>query len=334
MAAISSKRLLRPFSPSSPHPRLSNITFRQSSRSFHASSPRAFDPLLGFPEALLTTLHSTDLPWAVVLPAAAVSVRLTTFVLFQYRARRAAQRRSLLQPLLTAFAYGHVLKYGPSKNTMEAVQKNTKNIQDFWAMQRWREFVSLLQLPILLGMLESIRRMSGMGIGAWGQIGKLAASIKSALLPTAVASSIASQTSSLDTHVDTTWTTEGPWWCTDLTQTDPTFILPVAIPMILYLSVSTRGTELAMWQQVAQRDKVFKIGTLTRTVKVVALAMCTITPSMPAGILWYWFWSSSTALVLNTLTEAWMPVPKRKVAARPFVQRKRVTALARRRSAR
>ncbi|TKA53145.1 hypothetical protein B0A49_11852 [Cryomyces minteri] len=177
--------------------------YRPSLRSFHATPTRRVDAVdiidgaVAVPHFLLNHLHFLGLPWAAVLPLAALIVRSAIVLPFiTLPARRAQQRRMDLVPLDQAWTNAIMRRSGVSRDRERF--KEAKNMLDkrrrsiYWEHNAtaFRLLMPLFQLPIFLLMAESIRRMAGRGGGALGLVAgwlspRAAGSDPSAIQPSA-----------------------------------------------------------------------------------------------------------------------------------------------------
>jgi mitochondrial inner membrane protein COX18 len=335
MAAVAAQRMLngRATSLLRLPPGLRPALYRPSVRQFHASSPRSSSleyldlEVLG--TSLLTGLHATGLTWAVVIPVSAVLVRAVTIALFSYPARRAVQRTALLGPV---FAGINFVQGGKGYGDKKEKQTVFNSVRETWAVERWRAYVPLLQFPFFLAMVEAIRKLSGARQGLWAWLRDFTGSVfhwnsgpSVPITETPLDDSAALSPIETPNMVDTSLTTEGPWWCTDLTVADPTNFLPIAVPVVMMCSIGLsmfgRPTDNGPAYQQKMGTKKGGLGeTIGRTLLILCGGMFFVTPHLPAGLLWYWLWSSSLTLLNHVYNDYWMPVKRYPTAVMGYME--------------
>ncbi|KAL2355552.1 hypothetical protein BJ546DRAFT_635000 [Cryomyces antarcticus] len=188
--------------------------YRPSLRSFHATPTHRIDAAdmidgaVAVPHFLLDHLHFLGLPWAAVLPLAALIVRSAiVFPLITLPARRTQQRRIDLVPLDQAWTNAIMRRSGVSRDS-ERFKEAKRMLGERRRSMYWdynattvRLMMPLLQLPIFLLVAESIRRMAGRGAGALGLVAgwlspRTAGSPPSAIQPSAAESTATAELSS------------------------------------------------------------------------------------------------------------------------------------------
>ena len=283
-------------------------------RCFSTSPPR-FNPLsstLDTTHALLTSLHvSTQLPWVVTLPLTALLIRLALILPLTLYTRRSQITQLSLQPLILSWQHhirrstistSHAL--GPAECTSIANATLRKKRMSIYAQHGcpwWKNYLPLMQLPVFLVVIETIRRMCGTHSGLLGLIttnpfsstGDVDTPREDLLLAL----------SSPASYVEPTMATEGALWFPNLLLPDPHLILPFLLSATLYLNIHMtahrpRGSPAAT---TFQRR-------LTKTLKIVALAIGPATLSVPAGMLVYWWSSAMWALGTGRLVDHLMPL--------------------------
>lgn len=135
---------------------------------------------------------------------------------------------------------------------------------------------------------------------------------------TALADSIQSTSMHIDRHpwFEPTFATEGWLWFTDLTVRDPTLNLPFLVCGMMLFNFSFNSST------VSKSDaKVPKPSTIGR--KVIQTFFILLAPFLipiPAGVLWYWFSSTSFAMISSKLLEKLFPTtPPPEACSRPLI---------------
>ena len=249
----------------------------------------------------LTSLHATTgLPWLLTLPLVAVLVRSTIFVPFAIWSQVNLRRATSVKPLIFAWEriiVNRVMKehsqLGPDacKKLADASKKEKRlELYQTFGIRRWLAFTPLLQLPVFLLTIETIRRMCD---GRGGLLSFIAEKLGD------------SSEDTVSIPLETAMATEGGLWFPDLLVPDPLLILPATLSLLLYANVSDYGNFLKRSNVTPSR---FQVG-LSRAMKLVALAMFPITLKLPAGMLIYWVSSAAYALLTKALLSLAMPLP-------------------------
>lgn len=179
-------------------------------------------------------------------------------------------------------------------------EKRTELFSAF-QIRRWPALAPLLQLPIFLLVIETIRRMCGQNAGLLGWLASLsgAASGQGPSVP-----------------IETSMASEGGLWFPDLLVPDPSLILPATLSMIIFFNASEFGRTSA--RAGVAPSRAFIIG--SRALKLVALAAFPLTLSIPSGILVYWISSALSASLMHLLLRVMMPLPASPTPCRPLIK--------------
>lgn len=267
-----------------------------SYRCFHASpQPRFLEAGMTAAYTLFEGLHSaTGLPWAYSLPLAALAIR-TTFVLpIAIYSRRANQRQIALAPLISAWQHqlrketmkevGHL---GPAVAHSTLLAKTRKKRSELFKKFHcglWKGNLPLMQLPVWLMAMETLRRMCGKEAGLLGMAAarfgwnEPAYMIESGL------------------PIEESFATEGALWFPDLLAADPQMILPFVLSGAILLNLSNASGR-SVWQK-----------RLKRSLGLVALTLGPLTLQVPSAMLIYWISSSILAHVQAAILDKVMPV--------------------------
>jgi mitochondrial inner membrane protein COX18 len=282
-----------------------------SCRFFH-QSPKHRGPLLDAcctqSFEIINAIHgSTGLSWVYVLPITAILIRSTIVLPLSFWSRVNERRLMEIRPLIIAWVpriQRKVMKenshLGPvaceKLAKLEHRQKQSRIFKDF-GITRWAAFAPLLQLPVFLLAIETIRRMSGIQSGLLGWI----------------ASKIEGVETASNIPIQTSLSSEGALWFQDLLVPDPQLILPVVLSSLLFSNVTIhfRNTGVrpsktsVMWNRV---------------MKLLAIAIIPVTLQMPAGILVYWTSSAAFGLLSNFAMDFFVPIKPSPTACKPMIK--------------
>ena len=310
---------------------------QQNSRSFHATPPRHVPEILNpmnWPHELLVSLHSTGLPWAAIIPLTALLVRLNVAAFLTYPARITVLRQLALKPILQgrfrAIEASGRLTSLDARTKKRAISDATLQMYQKWGCRNWNKALPLLQLPVFVGFMETIRAIGGSPMGFFGAIrqrfmppsrpagggaeagaqadaaGSLhAASLETTSLKASPSQATLSQEQLLqdvtDMSVPQPWfepsfAVEGLSWCPDLTAPDPTGVLPVVVPLMMLATIANSlygagGLKKSSSSSSRLASFMFRLSI------VFTAAVAWVAPLMPAGLLYYWTCSSTFALL-------------------------------------
>lgn len=248
---------------------------------------------------IINTVHSsTGLSWVYALPVTAFLLRTTLFTPWTIWARINTQRLAEMRPLALAWVpviRKRILKenvqLGPvacQKLADMALREKQAELRKKFGIYRSAAFAPLLQLPIFLLAIETIRRMSGVESGLLGwaaQVFTGQEEVSNSLAQPSLAS-------------------EGALWFPNLLVPDPHLILPLALSALLFANVSYQETiTKRMGIRESRRGLI-----INRTLKILSLAIFPATLNLPAAIHIYWISSAVSATVTNGALEVLMPV--------------------------
>lgn len=260
---------------------------------------------------LMDTLHgSTGLSWVFVLPITALAIRSTFVAPLSIWARMNLKRLSEIQPLLLSWMpkiQKDVYRNNPGigKATYLRIVKQEHNKKTIEIRRRlgisvWSAYAPLLQLPIFLVFIESIRQMCSMSSG----------------LLRLLSSWISGGEYQKTINVQASLADEGALWFPDLLLPDPYYILPVVLSGLLYANIAynQRRQEILRPSQIHQRV------VLTTVMKGLSIGMLLVTPQLPAAMLVYWVSSSALALLTTYTLEHIIPIAPMMVPCKPLVR--------------
>ena len=290
-------------------------------RQFHVSSPRPFfDTCFTGTHTLITGIHSTTgLPWAASLPLTALLLRVVIIGPLTTYSHTIMLRRAALIPLMQAWR--HVFRrrvmrdhaaLGPvecHKMVTQMSEKKVKEIVQAQSIQFWKLLLNWLQLPIFLVVIETIRKMSGVGEGLLGLLIKRFKGGEDGGQDGIVGDG----TDSVLFSTELTFAEEGALWFPDLLVPDPQLILPFMLSGILF-------SNLLFHERVARKA----LSTTSKSqrrlrgaLKIVALAIGPLTLQVPSAMLVYWISSSLFAFGQAVVQQWYMPTPKAITPCKP-----------------
>lgn len=262
----------------------------------------------------------------MTLPLTAVLVRLTMVLPITLYTRRVQQRQLDLQPLLRAWqpqirakAMREKAHLGPQivyRNERKAMRLKRIELYKRWNCGFWKNYLPLLQLPVFLLFIESIRSLSGASQGLLGLIWNRSSATDPATenlggigtvtngnTTLEVTDYTAAQPISVQTlGIDPTMATEGALWFPDLTAADPMLVLPFMLSATMFLNIFS-GPRRAIEQTLVQKR-------IMRALGMVALAAGPLCLHFPSGMLVYWISSSMTAYAQAALLDRFMPLKR------------------------
>jgi inner membrane protein COX18 len=314
----SSRKLLhpRPYLSTQSHisPLFLQLPSSLRSRAFHASPrPQFIAEAIVTSHSLLESLHSvTGLPWAYTLPLFAVALRTTVFLPISIWIRGINQKQVSLSPVIQSWTHplrketiaevGHLGPAASQKRLIIKMRRKRAEIFKRWGCQQWKNFVpAVVQIPIFLTVMESVRRMCGTGQG-W--LGMMLGSAKDAESASGTMITGDGLLSSLDTlvPVDTSLATEGALWFPNLLMADPHLVLPFALSATILLNIfggRKSNVGLGKWQIRFRRN-----------LGLLGLAIGPIMINVPSALLVYWIGSSMSAYLQAVLLDKFMPIKK------------------------
>ncbi len=295
-------------------------------RGFHVSQQHrlaGLDTCYAFTHTALTSLHSfTGLPWSATIPCAAILIRaivLSPVAISTYRIR---ERRNLLRPVTLAWlhfirrkVFKEHSKEGPvacQKVVVKEFGRKKREIEKRNGTQVWKSALPLVQLPVFLVVVETLRKMCGTGVGLLGLFTRsflktdqstLEGQVEDWREPSAGSSEQSIPQAQVDqitavVPLEQSFATEGAFWFPDLFVPDPLLILPFVLSGSMFLNIyyystlSQAGLE-SKWQR-----------RIENIYKCLALAIGPLTLSVPTGILIYWI-SSSLCALGNAIALRW-----------------------------
>ena len=289
-------------------------------RHFHPSQSRQlFEDSLLAAHNVFQTVHATGLPWALTIPAVAFLVKFGFSYPLQRISRKAGIVRRSLGHLTAAnksFIYGRTRaaqqprKEGESTRTAksEAVERraaarelkrSNAALYRRWGCQVYKIFLPILQVPVWLVVIETLRRMAGQDAGilgrltGWmtGDVARTGPDGEPLLSPRVI-------------PVEHTLSSEGALWFPDLLVPDPTLQLPLILSAAVFTTVwigskpPDPGVRLPRWQRG-----------LRNGLLIGALALFPVTLQVPSAIMIYWTTTASLGTLQHLYIDRTMPIP-------------------------
>ena len=270
---------------------------------FH-TTPRnqILDICLGYTHSAFLGLHSfTGLSWASTIPLLALILRVTLthpFILYSDKIR---EHRVLLQPIIIAWIrvirqkvvqeHGEVGPRALDRIANRAIRLKRKEIYARHGIKLWKSALPAVQFPVFLLISETLRRMSGMGLGLLGVITGWLNSKPTAeelIEPPAVSLENPIDENLPDNFMDLfepSFASGGALWFPDLLLPDPMcylpFILSGSLALNVYYNLKSNSSQ-SKWHR-----------RLYNTLMILALASGPLTLKFPCALLIYWISSSA-----------------------------------------
>ncbi|KAF3394221.1 hypothetical protein F1880_005330 [Penicillium rolfsii] len=302
---------------------------RSQVRHFHPTKPAPWiNEALDASAGLIHGVHNiTGLPWVASIPLTALIVRTLVGMPLQMYTKSNARRERDITPLKHAWANWAQKKKQQSGGGPSAVRTNNainreyneriKLLHQRWDISVISRYAPVLQLPVWILLMESIRGMSGNknGLVPW-----LLSLIEGNREATDAA------INSLHLTVEPTFANEGALWFPDLLAGDSTGILPALLTASILLNVqmgwkATPRADLADMPRMEMYRAVTFNGMRT-FIQLLALnvGLSGWVSEMPAALMLYWISSSSIATLQTYILDKKMFMkPPMPVFARRYV---------------
>jgi inner membrane protein COX18 len=303
---------------------------RPQIRHFHPTRPtRLVAEVLDVSSGFIHGVHSvTHLPWVVSIPLTAVIVRMLVGFPLQFITRVNARRERDIAPLIHSWQVLGMnnVKRVPPKEQPELMRKmklavtvTSQNLSRKWKIMRGYRFLNLLQLPVWLSLMESMRAMTGNQNG---------------IIPYLLSSVSSGEAADSLPRLEPSLATEGALWFPDLLAGDPTGVLPLLLSASIILNIrrgwgiTTPARDLADLPTAQMYRATFFRG-LGTFLQILALNIgaAAFINELPAALMIYWITSTNVATLQTFLLEKYMfmqpPIPnfqrKNMVYQRPGV---------------
>lgn len=285
------------------------------SRAFHATSRRPiYNETIQFTHTILESVHSiSHTPWGLTIPLVALLVRGAFILPIALRTRQTVKKQVELMPLIQAWSHainkeakrevgnrgqGEVeafVKKGMRKKRVELYKRN--------GVAPWKSLIGLVQIPVFLGVMETLRVMVGSREGFLGLMRSFWMDSKTESGDTTVITGDG-LTSIPPVPVETSLSTEGILWFPDLLVADPQLYLPFILSSSMLLNIYT-SIKLLPAPEGTDRTK----NLTTRISGLVALAVGPLLLGFPSALMLYLISSSMLNWLQTLLLTWWIPVP-------------------------
>lgn len=286
-------------------------------RQFHATRPTPFiNEVLDISSSFIHGVHSfTGLPWVASIPLTALIVRMTVAMPLQMYTKVQSRKEQTLAPILSSWQehykrearqQGHRPRGEPLlapqavSELVRTVGSKRRSLHSSWGVHRYWKPVTILQMPVWISVMESLRAMSGNNRG-------LVPYLLSLLEPAS-----AKEASSPHLAVEPSLATEGAFWFPDLLAGDPSGILPLVLTASILLNISL-GWKVAPLRELADLStKELKRRGSARGLRLFLQALAlnvgfaSFAYEMPIALLIYWITSTNTATVQSLILDKFM----------------------------
>ncbi|KAI8976532.1 60Kd inner membrane protein-domain-containing protein [Pilobolus umbonatus] len=235
--------------------------------------------ILSANEQILTSIHTSGLPWWATLISSTVILRSVMTLPIAVYQQRSIGKMIALAPMVQS--WGETLKVKIAneskhnqwsysqyqKELQKQYSKKVKSIYAEYGCSRWKLLLlPWIQIPLFVSMSLTLRHMTAFPLPYFGQ------------------------TSSLPVEG---LSEGGLSWFTDLTVTDPTMILPVLIGTGNLLNV-----ELNAWYARGKQQTTTQ-KTMTNAFRVLSVAFIPIAANVPMAMCLYWTTSAWYSVLQN-----------------------------------
>ena len=277
-------------------------------RAFHASPRRLIiAECLGTTHTLIAGLHSfTGLSWAYTLPLTALLIRLTITAPIATYATTVYNRRLELNPLIHAWRAAiarNVYRDNSAKSpkarekiTQKALYKKGVELRKRMGLQYWKSYLTIVQLPVFIVTIDTIRAMCGVKQGLLGLFSPSPSEEDAAATQEGTVKAVSSL-------FEPSLATEGALWFPDLLVADPAMVLPFALSASLLAAVILQERRLQKSGLSFGKGRIW----LGRVLKIWALLIGPAMLQLPSGMLIYWISSTWFAFGQNLVLDRYLP---------------------------
>lgn len=289
-------------------------TFKHSQiRQFHPTRPnRIVNEVLDAAATLIHGVHSvTGLPWYASIPLTALIVRTFVGLPLQIITRVNARREADIKPLIHSWRVHYMKKERPlqrqeDKAALQQAAKQlkaqTRHLKKRWKVMPFYRIISVLQIPVWLAVMESLRGMSGNESGLVPRVLSLIEMIEPGNR----------SAESIHLTVEPTLANEGALWFPDLLAGDPTGTLTVVLALSILLNVRKGWNTIPMLEMADMpRLQMFQATTfrsLRVCIQIMALHLGAtgFFHPIPAALALYWISSTSIATMQTYILEKYL----------------------------
>ena len=276
----------------------------QQTRHFHPTKPTPLiAEVLDVSSSVIHGVHSlTGLPWVCSLPLTAVLVRMTVSMPFQIFTKVQARKEQDIAPLLQSWKLFYQKNPQTLDNTKPTspqvairqlivnVKNKQKQLKQEFNIRRYWKAANLMQLPIWLAFMDSVRNMCGDNRGFWPFINSILHNWRS---PEEIYKTIGP-------GVEPSLATEGALWFQDLLAPDPTGVLPILLTASIMTNIRT-GWKTKSSREISElplnefRPEVFKVALKNVLYGFAIYLGYAASHGMPAAFMVYWLGSTNLA---------------------------------------
>lgn len=204
---------------------------------------------------------------------------------------------------------GHLGPNVAQNTLLKKIRSKRRELYKRHGCGRWRNYLSLLQIPVFLSVMEALRKMCGSNQGILGMLmgedKAVGEAVEAGVQGADTAIAVAGEevlTTAMGIPLETSLATEGALWFPNLLLADPHLVLPFVLSGTILLNIlggRTPYAAMGTWQR-----------RITRSLSLVALCIGPLMLNVPSALLIYWISSSGTAYLQHVLLDKFMPIPK------------------------
>ena len=183
---------------------------------------------------------------------------------------------------------GHLGPVVAQSTLLKKIRRKRREIYKRHNCSLWNGLWPLIQVPIWLTAIETLRKMCGKESGLLGMMTARFRGTESAVVETGIPTT--------GIPIEQSFATEGALWFPDLLAADPQMVLPFMLSGAILLNLSNAGGT-TLWQK-----------RLKRSLGLVGLALGPLTLQIPSAMLIYWISSSMLAYLQAALLDKAMPI--------------------------
>jgi inner membrane protein COX18 len=158
-------------------------------------------------------------------------------------------------------------------------RKRQKELFREHGCQMWKNFtLPVVQIPLWIAMSATIRDLTG-----WNDIGS--------------------------SPMDSSLTTEGFLWVTDLTTSDPISILPIVLGTLALTNVEWNAKTYALQDTHVRRSlRITPLDSILNLSRFGTVFLMAIATQAPVGLVEYWITSNTFSLIQNMILDKYLPL--------------------------
>lgn len=267
-------------------------------RGFHQSISRPiYYEALQETHNLFQSIHSiSGAPWSITIPIIALLIRMTVSLPLAIIQQRASCQQVKLSPILLAWRHNfrkETLRESGDKGPKACekilnlkIRRKRKELFKRYNCGRWKLFLGFFQIPIFLGVLDVLRRMTNTQIKSFTQIFSVENMSESQRLML----------------LEPNLAYEGMLWFPNLMLPDPQLALPFILSGVFLLNIFASGKSHLT---LSRRQTVIRRG-----FGVAALCIGPLFLQVPSALLLYWISNSLLNWIQSWLVSWLIPIPE------------------------